>query len=71
MTHDPLRVGLCLWGGNSNNGSNCGPSYVNLNNGLSNSNWNIGGRLNFVINHYITFTVAGSDWPNRTKPRAF
>ena len=22
MTHDPLWVGLCIWGGNSNNGSN-------------------------------------------------
>lgn len=34
-------------GGNWNNGSNAGVSYVNANNDLSNSNNNIGSRLNF------------------------
>lgn len=29
-------------GGNSNNGANYGPFYVNLNNTPSNANWNIG-----------------------------
>lgn len=36
-------------GGNYNNGSNAGVSYVNANNSLSNSNSNIGSRLNFNI----------------------
>lgn len=40
---------LCLWGGRSDNGSSCGPSYVYLANGLSFSDWSIGGRLAFVI----------------------
>lgn len=34
-------------GGNWNNGSKAGVSYVNANNSLSNSNSNIGARLNF------------------------
>lgn len=32
-------------GGNWNNGSNCGPRYVNWNNAPSNANWNYGARL--------------------------
>jgi len=35
---------LCLWGGNANNGSNAGLSYLNSNNAWSNSNANIGSR---------------------------
>ena len=31
-------------GGNANNAGNDGPGYVNVNNGLSNSNTNIGAR---------------------------
>ena len=34
--------GFALYGGNSNNGSNCGSYYCNLNNTVGNSNWNIG-----------------------------
>lgn len=34
-------------GGNANNGSQCGLSYTNSNNGFSNSNTNIGARLKF------------------------
>lgn len=30
--------------GNLNNGGNAGLWYVNANNGLTNTNWNIGGR---------------------------
>lgn len=41
-------AGMPLWlaitGGNSNNGSNDGVSTLNLNNALSNANWNIGAR---------------------------
>nr|DAF11124.1 MAG TPA: hypothetical protein [Bacteriophage sp.]DAH70519.1 MAG TPA: hypothetical protein [Caudoviricetes sp.]DAU17256.1 MAG TPA: hypothetical protein [Caudoviricetes sp.] len=33
-------------GGNANNGSQCGVAYSNSNNGFSNSNTNIGARLN-------------------------
>ena len=32
-------------GGNTNNGGNAGAGYVNVNNGLTNANANIGGRL--------------------------
>ncbi len=32
-------------GGNANNGSNAGAGYVNVNNGLTNTNANIGSRL--------------------------
>lgn len=35
---------MLLVGGNANNGGNDGPGYVNLNNGLGNSNANIGVR---------------------------
>ena len=35
---------LPLRGGNWNNGSNCGPFALNLNNNRSNSNWNVGFR---------------------------
>ena len=47
---DAPRVGIV--GGNCNNGSNCGPRYVNLNNTASNSNWNIGASATFRIAHY-------------------
>lgn len=33
-----------LSGGNLNNGADAGSAYLNLNNGLDNSNWNIGAR---------------------------
>jgi len=32
-------------GGNVNNGANCGLGYVNVNNGLTNQNANIGCRV--------------------------
>lgn len=34
-------------GGNANNGSQCGVSYANSNNGFANANANIGARLEF------------------------
>ena len=38
-------VELLIVGSNANNGSQCGLSYANSNNGFSNSNTNIGARL--------------------------
>ena len=42
-------VELLNVGGNANNGAQCGLSYANSNNGFSNSNTNIGARLNIYI----------------------
>lgn len=42
---------LWLFGGNSNNGSNCGLAYSNSNNAWSNSNSNISARLTTVRNN--------------------
>lgn len=42
---DKCSRGLFLCGGNSNNGSNAGPFYVNSNNAFGNANSNIGARL--------------------------
>lgn len=39
-------VELLIVGSNANNGSQCGLSYANSNNGFSNANDNIGARLN-------------------------
>lgn len=50
--HYVMRLRLCIAGGNSNNGSNCGSSYWNLNNALSKSNWNIGARPNIIITNF-------------------
>ena len=43
---NPVRSGafVAYVGGNANNAGNDGPGYVNVNNGLGNSNTNIGGR---------------------------
>lgn len=40
---------LLYVGGNANNGSACGLSYSNSNNGFSNTNTNIGSRLKFSL----------------------
>ena len=40
---------LVLRGCNANNGSNAGLADVNVNNGVSNSNANIGSPLNFIM----------------------
>ena len=48
---------LLYVGGNWNNGSNAGVSYVNSNS-LSNSNSNIGSRLTNVNNSHITVISA-------------
>lgn len=45
-------------GGNWNNGTNAGVSYVNANNSLDNSNNNIGSRLNFDNKITVTPTLA-------------
>ncbi len=39
-----LVMKLWLFGGNSNNGANCGLAYANSNNAWSNSNANISAR---------------------------
>ena len=36
---------IALRGGNSNNGGNAGPFYLNLNNDAGDAWWNIGGDL--------------------------
>lgn len=41
-THDTAE--LFLLGGNLNNGTNAGRWYANLNNGLTNANWNYAAR---------------------------
>lgn len=43
-----LPKGSFFFGGNSNNGANSGPFYVNSNNAFSNSNANIGSRLTII-----------------------
>ena len=43
---------LWLFGGNSNNGSNCGLAYANSNNAWSNSNANYSARLTTLIGSY-------------------
>ena len=45
-------------GGNWNNTSNAGVSYVNANNDLSNSNNNIGSCLNFISIITVILTLA-------------
>lgn len=41
---------LAITGGNSNDGSTDGVSTLNLNNALSNANWNIGARPSSTYN---------------------
>lgn len=48
MIHRCIGGELLLFGGNANNGSNCGLVYANSNNGWSNSNSNIGARTTSV-----------------------
>ena len=49
-----MVVTLLIVGGNSNNGSSCGLTATNSNNGFSNSHANIGARL--TIFWLFTFT---------------
>jgi hypothetical protein len=49
---------LWLFGGNSNNGANCGLAYANSNNAWSNSNSNISARLtSFIDLNFIRVLV--------------
>ena len=54
-------------GGNANNGANDGVGYVNLNNGLSNANANIGARLATQVTDWSSFSstveTGGLRWP--------
>lgn len=70
-------VTLLIVGGNSNNGSICGLTASNSNNGFSNSNANIGARLTFywlfitsytqVTGHYICHLLLLSEKRNVRK----
>ena len=48
---------LWLFGGNSNNGANCGLAYANSNNAWSNSNSNISARLTTLVKKTIRVSV--------------
>lgn len=48
---------LWLFGGNSNNGANCGLAYANSNNAWSNSNSNISARLTTLCKKTIRVSV--------------
>ena len=50
-------VKLWLFGGNSNNGANCGLAYANSNNAWSNSNSNISARLTTLDKKTIRVSV--------------
>lgn len=54
-------------GGNWNNSTNAGVSYVNANNDLNNSNNNIGSRLNFDNKITVTPTLALARTTQRTR----
>ena len=58
---------LWRWGGNSNNGSNCGLAYTNSNNVWSNSNTNIGARLTLFRNK--NYKGVGSASYENTRPQ--
>ena len=38
-----------LYGGRCDNGTNCGTSYLNVNNTPENANWNVGACLSFCF----------------------
>lgn len=61
MKYRDLWGAFLLFGGNSNNGLKCGPVYCNLNNGLSNANWNYGAAQSIqfgTITKCPTFSLA-------------
>lgn len=62
----PLRRSVSV-GGNWHNGTHAGVSYVNANNDLSNSNNNIGSRLNFDHKITVTPTLALARTTQRTR----
>lgn len=47
------------FGGNVNNGANCGVLYFNANNAVSNSNWNYGGGLLLYASQRIATQCVG------------
>lgn len=50
-------IKLWLFGGNSNNGANCGLAYANSNNVWSNSNANISARHTLSATNYVRVSV--------------
>lgn len=59
---------LWLFGGNSNNGSNCGLAYANSNNGWSNSNANISARHTLETKKRVSVLRHGNA-PDYHEPR--
>ena len=57
---------LWLFGGNSNNGSNCGLAYANSNNAWSNANSNISARHTLSKNYK---SVSTASWEITRLPR--
>jgi hypothetical protein len=49
-----------MFGGNLNNGSNDGPFYLNLNNSVSNANWNYG-AFGVFISKLLYFLPLGKN----------
>lgn len=60
---------LWLFGGNSNNGSNCGLAYANSNNAWSNSNANISARLTIRKRNKNYKGVCTASWDSTRMPR--
>lgn len=54
--HGNVALLSVLVGGNLNNGTNAGVWCRNLNNALSNANWNIGARLS--AKHFVLYRVS-------------
>ena len=60
---------LWLWGGNSNNGSNCGLVYSNSNNVWTNSNANISARFTSNQETIRTLVVRHAKASGHSEPR--
>ena len=63
-----LGMNLWLFGGNSNNGANCGLAYANSNNAWSNSNANISARHTFNGREQNYKGVITASWENTRLP---
>ena len=61
---------LWLFGGNSNNGANCGLAYANSNNAWTNSNANISARLTTLDKKNVRVSVLRhGNAPGHREPR--
>ena len=59
---------LWMFGGNSNNGANCGLAYANSNNAWSNSNSNISARHTFNGREQNYKGVITASWESTRLP---